>query len=174
MNDYVKLASLAVETFIKTGRIISPPKDCPPSLLSLRAGAFVTLTKNGQLRGCIGTYLPTQKNIAEEIIHSAVAAASQDPRFSPVQIEELPKLKYEVSILSPPEEVKSLKDLDPKRYGIIVKDEIGKTGLLLPNLPGVETVGQQIAIASQKAGINLQAEKITLYKFKTKQYSDDD
>ena len=171
MNDYVKLASLAVETFIKTGRVISPPKDCPSSFLSQRSGVFVTLMENGQLRGCIGTYLPTQKNLAEEIIHSAVAAASEDPRFSPVREEELSKLEYEVSLLSPPEAVKSLEELDPKRYGIIVKDEMGRTGLLLPNLPEVKTVGQQIAIASQKAGINPQAKKITLYKFKTKQYS---
>lgn len=174
MHEYVKLASSAIETFVKTQRVIIPPKSCSSHCFSQRSGVFVTIKRDHQLRGCIGTYLPTQKNLAEEIIHSAIAAATEDPRFSPIQIKELPKLNYEVSILSPPEEVKNLKELDPKRYGIMVKDKIGKVGLLLPSLSEVKTGGQQIAIACQKAGIDSQTNKISVYKFKAQQYSDDD
>ncbi len=180
MNPYSNLAKKSVETFIKEKRIIAPPKDLPKEFFERRAGVFVTIEKNGQLRGCLGTYLPTKINIAEEIIHNAIAAATQDYRFEPVHENELDSLNYTVYILSLPESVKDIKELNPKKYGIIVKtfplifpnEEISfdenitsKTGLLLPDLEGIDTVEQQISIACQKAGINPEKEKFYLYKF---------
>jgi len=173
MNYCLFLARLAVETFVKTGEVINPPADCPSALLSKKSGVFVTLKKNNRLRGCIGSYLPTMDNLAEEIIRSAIQAATADSRFPRLQTRELPSLHYTVSLLSSPQPVKTLEGLNPKEYGIIVRDSSGKTGLLLPNVEEVETVLQQIAIACQKAGINPSAENISLWKFKTQRYSEE-
>lgn len=181
MNQYVSLAKSAVENFVKYKKIISLPADLPEEFLEKKAGTFVTIEKNGELRGCIGTYLPTKENIALEIIHNAVAAATEDYRFGPIKEAELPQLSYTVYILSAPEPVKDISELNPKKFGIIVKtapivspdsaDVVFnghipyKTGLLLPDLDGVETVEQQIAIACQKGGIDLSKAKILVYRF---------
>lgn len=124
-----------------------------------------------ELRGCTGTYLPFQKNIALEIIHNVIEAATRDPRFPPITIGELPHLKYSVDILSPLETVAKTDDLDVKRYGSIVSTSDGRRGLLLPNLPGVETVEKQIEICRQKAGI-LPEEKITIQRFTVERHKE--
>jgi len=121
MNLYVSLAKKAVESYIGEKKIIEPPEDLPDKLLKKRAGTFVTIIKDSELRGCIGTYLPTKINIAQEIIHNAVAAATEDYRFGSIQKTELPYLSYTVYILSEPEFVKDIKELNPKKFGIIVK-----------------------------------------------------
>ena len=121
MHPLILLTKLAIENYIKKGEIISPPNDLPEEFLTKRAGTFVTIEKDGQLRGCIGTYLPTRINIAEEIVRNAIAAANEDYRFGPIKKEELPYLSYTVYILSYPEPVNDLKTLDPKKFGIIVK-----------------------------------------------------
>lgn len=169
MNPYSQLAKLAVERFIEKREIISPPKDLPKEFFERKAGIFVTIEKNKKLRACIGTYLPTKENIAKEIIRNAIAAATEDYRFGPVQKEELPYLSYIVYILSKPEPVEDVKELNPKKYGIIVKTNF-KSGLLLPDLEGVDTVEKQIYIACQKAGINPTREKISIYKFTVEKY----
>jgi AmmeMemoRadiSam system protein A len=133
-----------------------------------KAGAFVSIKKKGELRGCIGTFQPTTENVANEIIQNAISAATHDPRFLPVNSSELDELEYSVDVLSEPEKVASKNDLDPKRYGVIVKSGHRK-GLLLPDLEGVNTVNEQISIASMKAGIYL-GEKIELYRFEVKRY----
>jgi len=121
MNPLVSLAKQAVENYIKEEKIISPPTDLPEEFFKRKAGAFVTIEKNGDLRGCIGTYLPTKINIVEEIIHNAIAAATEDYRFGSIQKEELPHLSYTVYILGYPEPIKDIKELDPKKFGVIVK-----------------------------------------------------
>jgi len=193
MNPLVLLAKSTVESYVKEGKIIEPPKDLPKEFFQRKAGVFVTiytkykiLDTKYQLRGCIGTYLPTRKNIAEEIVQNAIAAATEDYRFGPIQPAELAYLSYEVSILSKPEPVKDIKDLDPKKYGIIVKSQgfvaggdvifntspksYQKTGLLLPDLDEVDTIEKQISIACQKGGIDPRTEKIIIYKFIVEKY----
>jgi AmmeMemoRadiSam system protein A len=184
MHPLVSLAKQSIETFIKERKIISPPKDLPKEFLEKRAGTFVTIEKNGNLRGCIGTYLPTRESIAGEVIQNAIAAATEDYRFGPVEKEELPYLSYTVYILNEPELVKDIKELDPKKYGIIVKTVpispsgdvvfnghfVPKTGLLLPDLEGVDTIEKQILIACQKAGIDPEREKFLIYKFTIEKY----
>ncbi|MFH2136046.1 MAG: AMMECR1 domain-containing protein, partial [Patescibacteria group bacterium] len=80
MNAYVKLAKDAVEAYFKTGKIIPPPKDLPKNFLTSRAGVFVSIYNGEDLRGCIGTYLPTAPNLAEEIIQNAISAVTEDYR----------------------------------------------------------------------------------------------
>ena len=150
-DDYVRLARKTLEQFLKTGRAPSMIEDVPDELRRSRAGVFVSLKKFGELRGCIGTIAPVTGSIAEEIMRNAVSAGTQDPRFDPVTKEELPYLIYDVDVLSPAERADRTK-LDPKRYGVIVTSG-SKRGLLLPNLDGVDTVEQQLAIALRKAGI---------------------
>lgn len=186
MNPLVSLAKSAVEAYIKESRVIKPLNDLPKKFLNEQSGTFVTIEKNNELRGCIGTYLPTRKNIAEEIIYNAIAAATEDYRFGPVQKEELSELSYTVYILSEPKLIKDVKELNPKKYGVIVKTApigypnsadvifnghfVAKTGLLLPDLEGVDTIEKQIFIACQKAGIDPRTEKIIIYKFTTEKY----
>ncbi len=167
-HPLVKLARDAVENYVKYGRIISPPSDMTSEMRE-RAGVFVSLKKKGKLRGCIGTYLPTCRNVAEEIIRNAIAACSEDPRFEPVREDELPLIEYSVDVLTEPELVESIDELDPKVYGVIVEAPDGRKGLLLPDLEGVDTVEEQIDIASRKAGI-LPGEPIRIYRFRVRRY----
>ncbi len=162
-SPHAKLARLTIEEYIRNGRMIDVPDDIPSELIENRAGVFVTLHKYGNLRGCIGTFIPTQKNIAEEIIRNAIAAATEDPRFPPVTEDELPELEISVDVLSEPEEVEDIEELDPKKYGIIVESGF-KRGLLLPDIESVDTVDEQIEITKRKAGI-YPGEPIKIYKF---------
>lgn len=153
-DPWVQLARLSLETYVRTGhRLEQLPAGLPQELTNQAAGAFVSLHMNGNLRGCIGTFAPTQPNVAWEIIQNAVSACSRDPRFSPVRINELNKLEYSVDVLSPPEPVGSPAQLDPRQYGVIVSYG-HRRGLLLPDLDGVDTVDQQLEIARQKGGIH--------------------
>jgi len=172
MSEYTKLAKNTIETYIKTGKKIEVPKDLPVEFYNVRKGVFVTIyIKNTKaLKGCIGTFMPTKENVAREIIDNAISAAVHDCRFNPVSENELGNLVYEVSLLNPPERINSVEDLDAKKYGVIVKSLGGKTGLLLPDIEGVKTPEEQISIACQKAGIDLEMEKIELFKFTVEKY----
>lgn len=152
-DPWVKLARRSLETYVKTAqRLTSLPEDLPAEMTTQQAGAFVSLHKNGQLRGCIGTIAPTCDNLAWEIVQNAVSACSRDPRFSPVRPDELDELEYSVDVLGAPEPVDSPAALDPKTYGVIVSCG-GRRGLLLPDLDGVDSVEAQLSIALQKGGI---------------------
>ena len=150
-DEYVRLARHAIETIVTTGKLPERPADLP-SEMAERAGVFVSLKKDGELRGCIGTFAPTAKNIAEEILQNAASAALRDPRFPPVKKEELDALVYSVDVLTEPELVAGADALDVKKYGVIVEYRARK-GLLLPDLAGVDTVEEQLRIARQKGGI---------------------
>ena len=167
MDPLVELARRAVEEFISKKTVVRPPETLTP-LMSEKAGVFVCLKKGGQLRGCIGTFLPCCGNVAEETVKNAICAATEDPRFSLVTKEELPLITYSVDVLSPPEKISDLKELDPKKYGIIVVKG-GMRGLLLPDLEGVETVEEQVRIAKMKAGID-PAERADIYRFEVRRY----
>jgi AmmeMemoRadiSam system protein A len=168
MHPVVKLAKNAVEEFVTTGKKITPSEDLIPELKD-KAGVFVSLKKQGQLRGCIGTFSPTTQNVACEIITNALCSASKDPRFEPVRTDELSTLEYSVDILAPAELIKDKSELDPVNYGVIVVDG-NKRGLLLPDLEGVDTVDEQLRIAKMKAGISTSKANIDIYKFKVKRY----
>lgn len=156
-DAYVQLARRTIEEHVRTGGLIGVPKGLPEEMYTDRAGVFVSIKEDGLLRGCIGTIQAVQPSIAEEIIQNAVSASSRDPRFSPVRAEELEKLTISVDVLGGMEKIGSPKELDVKRYGVVVTKGY-RRGLLLPNLEGVDTVEDQIAIAKQKAGIGYDEE----------------
>ncbi len=162
----VRYARQVVESYLKKKKI-NEPVDAG-EYLQKRAGVFVSIKKHGQLRGCIGTTQPTQANIIAEVKQNAISAATRDPRFEPVSAKELEDLVYNVDVLKPAEPISGMEELDPERYGVIVRNGY-RTGLLLPNLEGIETAAEQVAIASKKAGIGPN-EPIELERFEVVRY----
>ncbi len=167
-EEIISLAKKTIEEYVINKKIIDIPEDLSSDLVNRRAGVFVTLKKNGKLRGCIGTIEAIEENIAREIIRNGISAANYDPRFPGVKADELDKLEYSVDILGKKEKIDSKKELDPNKYGVIVEQQ-NKRGLLLPNLEGVNTVDEQINIARQKAAIAEGAD-YNLYRFKVERY----
>jgi len=162
-DEYVRLARASVEHFTRGGKRLECSDGLSSELLNNRAGVFVSIKKDGNLRGCIGTTAPTEKSIAEEIIANGISAASRDPRFDPIKEDEFDSLTYSVDVLSPSEPINGKEELNVNRYGVIVS--CGKrSGLLLPALDGVDTVDAQISIALKKAGIK-QDEPYTMERF---------
>lgn len=127
----VALARLAVEAQVKG----APPPALPQTggLLTQERGCFVTLTNNGHLRGCIGTFHP-DRPLGQMIIEMGQAAA-QDPRFvyNPIVPRELPQLTVEVSVLSPLEETKDPLSLEVGKHGIYIVRG-GRAGCFLPEV----------------------------------------
>ena len=162
-DPYVSLARQSLETYIRTGRKISVPEGLPEEMLDTQAGAFVSIHKFGKLRGCIGTIEGVRDSVAEEIINNAISASTEDPRFSPITEDELKWLEINVDVLGEAEYIYSMDQLDVKRYGVIVSKGY-RRGLLLPDLDGVDTPEQQVAIAKQKAGIRPD-EEVKLQRF---------
>ena len=161
-------ARRVIETFVTTGEVIATPKN-PPEALTTTAACFVSIkTREGDLRGCIGTIEPAKDTLAEELITNAISAAMRDPRFAPVRADELPQLKYSVDVLAPPEPT-TIAGLDPNVYGVIVEDDTGRRGLLLPHLEGIATAERQLEIASRKAGIKPGA-NVKLLRFRADRY----
>lgn len=154
-DEYVKLARRSLETYVKIGRMLPVPEGLSSELYDRRAGVFVSIKKDGLLRGCIGTIAPAMDCMADEIIRNAISAGTKDPRYEPVEKEELEELIYSVDILGEPEPVESEKELDVTQYGVIVTCG-NKRGLLLPNLEGVNSVELQISMARKKGGIREQ------------------
>lgn len=162
-DAYVKLAIASLESYITRQKVLDIPENLPEEMMKEKAGVFVSIHKHGKLRGCIGTIEPTRKCIAKEIIENAISASTRDPRFDPITAEELKWLEINVDVLGKPEKIASRKELDVKRYGVIVSSGY-RRGLLLPDLEGVDSVDQQVAIAMQKGGIR-EGEKYTLERF---------
>ncbi len=168
MHPYAKLAKSAVEEYVRNGLILKVPADISQDM-KRRAGVFICLKSGGQLRGCIGTFQPCRNNLYEEIVRNAISASTEDPRFSPVTPRELDDLAYTVDILSEPEKISDLSELNPGKYGIIVSKG-SRRGLLLPDLEGVDTVEQQIEITKMKAGIDPLESDIVIHKFLVERY----
>jgi AmmeMemoRadiSam system protein A len=171
MHPYCQLALDSITYFLEKGETMKEPKDLPEELQKNRAGVFVSLhlKTTHALRGCIGTFLPTQENLANEIIVNSVSAATGDPRFMPVTKDELNDLEINVDVLSEPKDCEII-DLDPKKFGVIVKTEDGRKGLLLPDLEGIDKVENQLEIACGKAGIDYANEKFEVMKFTVERY----
>ncbi len=152
-SDYVSLAREALEVYVRERRRITIPEWVPFKLSDYQAGTFVSIKEGGQLRGCIGTIAPTQRNVAEEIIFNAIQSGTRDPRFEAVIAADLDYLVYSVDVLMSPERIHVMGELDIKKYGVIVSKGY-RRGLLLPDLEGVNSPEEQVEIALCKAGIS--------------------
>ncbi|MHB8895338.1 MAG: AmmeMemoRadiSam system protein A [Candidatus Geothermincolia bacterium] len=161
-TEHARLARSVVEAYVK-GEELPDTSAAPPGLEG-RAGVFVCLKKEGELRGCIGTIRPVTASVAEEIKENAISSATRDFRFPPVTAEELDALAYSVDVLGEAEDIEDMSQLDPKTYGVIVRSG-QKTGLLLPDLEGVDTAEEQVRISMMKAGIR-PGEPVCLQRFK--------
>lgn len=167
-NPYIRLARESLTHYLLYGEYLNIATYVTEEMKKDKRGVFVSIKKAGELRGCIGTIYPTTKNIASEIIKNAVEAGERDPRFNPIMEDELEDLDFSVDVLTEPE-IAIKEELNPKKYGIIVKSS-EKSGLLLPTIDGVETVDKQLEIALSKAGIG-QEEVYTIEKFEVIRYS---
>jgi len=164
---YVEWAWKTLNEYFYWGKLPDIAKNLPEALNG-KAGCFVTLhKKDGSLRGCIGTIIPTKETLAEEIRDNAIASATRDPRFPAVKKEELKELIISVDVLGEPAEA-TIEELNPKEYGVIVEKGWRK-GVLLPDLKGVDTVNKQLSIALRKAGIS-PGEDYKIYRFKVNRY----
>ena len=165
MDKYVALAKNTIDLYIKKGDKYTPnDSELTDEMKSARAGAFVSIHKYGELRGCIGTIGPMCDTLAEEIVQNAISASTRDPRFPAITEEELRDLEINVDVLSESEPIESEAKLDVIRYGVIVEKGY-RRGLLLPNLEGVNTIEEQVSIAKMKAGIDPADKNVRLYRF---------
>ena len=153
-NWYVRLAKASLEKFVKSRQKLTGKEleEFPDFFKKEKAGVFVCIKKKGNLRGCIGTILPTYDDTLEETCALAISAGTSDPRFSPVTEKELDGLEYTVDVMGEPHST-TVDGLDVKKYGVIVSKG-SRRGLLLPNLEGVDTVAEQLDIACRKGGID--------------------
>jgi len=127
-----------------------PPE--PPAIALPPAAVFVTLRIGGALRGCMGALEPHWPDLVRETMDRALVAAFEDPRFPPLGADELPRCEIEVTVLGALEPAR-VDDLDPSRFGVEVRDATGRRAVLLPGIPGIRTVEEQITAACRKAGI---------------------
>jgi len=168
-DPLVRLARDAIEAYVRDQIVLEPVESLGSE--PERAGVFVSLHRgDGSLRGCIGTIRPTRDSIGEEIVGNAISAATRDPRFLPLEADELDDLDISVDVLGPPEAVGGLGDLDPKEYGLIVQTADGRQALLLPDLEGVETPEQQLSITCRKGGIDPSHDRYRLSRFRVERH----
>lgn len=160
-QNLVDLARRTIETFIRENRKVEIPEG---AIGGVKAGVFVSIKKHSRLRGCIGTISPVTENVFHEVAENAISAATRDPRFPPVTPDELDELEISVDVLSSPEPVRDASFLDPSSYGVIVRSG-GKTGILLPDLEGIESAADQVSVARKKAGIGAD-EPVELFRFR--------
>ena len=158
-------SSLAAHFEGHTPPIVQNPSPSKPVFVTLR-------NQDSSLRGCIGHLTAQMDSLESEVSVCALAAAFRDPRFPELMAYELKDLKIEISVLEPSEEVKSLADLDPKVYGVIVTCG-QRRGVLLPDIKGVDSVERQLAITRQKAGI-APYEEVLISRFRVTKVTADD
>ena len=166
-HPLVELAREAIKKYLEDREILKIP-DSLTAEMKEQQGVFVSLKMHGMLRGCIGTFEPSTSCVAEEVIHNAISSATRDPRFMPVTLSDMRDIVISVDVLTSPEPVKLVSDLDPGRYGVIVKSG-HRRGLLLPDIEGIDTSEEQIEIARRKAGIGA-SEPVDLLRFEVKRY----
>lgn len=164
------IARNAVESKLKNGGASTRWKRS--GFLDQSAGVFVTIRNRfGELRGCRGTIEPQHDNLVDETESVALSSAFRDSRFEPVSADELEQLRYEVSVLRPPEPVASRAELDPHQFGVIVTTPDGRRGLMLPDVEGLDSVDQQVEATCRKAQIN-PLEPVALQRFKVEKFTE--
>lgn len=152
-----QLARQAVEAAVAKGqdpeKILTTLASRVPEELQKPAGAFVTLKELGELRGCIGYIFPKEP-LYRAVVINAINAAQHDPRFYPVQPEELPKMELEVSVLTPPQPIASYHDFEVGKHGIILKKD-GRGAVFLPEVAVEQNWNREQTLShlAKKAGL---------------------
>lgn len=173
----VELAKTAIEYYLKTGKIITL-KEFPYEILKKKGATFVTLTKKrtGELRGCIGSIIPVRP-LYEDVIHNAIAAATKDPRFFPVTLEELPEIDVKVSVLSYPERIEYtdyidlLNKIEPFKDGLIIKFGNAQATFLpdvWEELPDKEQFLSHLCLKAGLPSDFWKTGKLEVYRYRTK------
>lgn len=173
LTIYTEIALVAIyDNFKGFGGAKTTVGPIGQELLASRRGCFVSLHKrDGSLRGCIGTIEPLERNLVVEISRNAVSAAFHDSRFHPVTPEEMEGIEVSVDVLTVPERIFDLNDLDPQIFGLIVTDESTHRGVLLPSIETVDTIDKQIEIVKRKAGLmRVDNEMLSFYRFTSNRY----
>ena len=171
MHPYIALAYQAVKTYLETGQVISTPDPLPENMAQPGA-VFVSLySADNKLRGCRGTITPTEPNLAEAIIRTAISSAIDDPRFPPMTFDEVPGLIIKIDKLSPPEPVTDINSLDEKVYGVLIQSK-KRRAVLLPDIAAVESVSHQLELVRRKANL-APDEPAELYRFTVSRYEAD-
>ncbi len=166
-HPYISLAQESIQHYLSYQEKLPCPNPLSQDMVS-RSGAFVSIKKSQRLRGCIGTLEPCEANLALEIIENALKAALHDPRFSPVTTEELQDLTYSIDVVQPLEKISGLSELDPKIYGLVVRNK-SRQGVLLPDLEGVDSAEEQIQICREKGKIHPD-DPVEMYRFKVDRF----
>ncbi len=171
----LKVARESVENYVNKGRI--PEFEAPSERLQEPKGAFVTIKKGEELRGCIGQIVQSEKPLWQVAQDMAIAAATKDGRFSPVTSEELPELTYEISVLSLPFSVRDWKDIQLGEHGVIVRKG-GNSGVFLPQVAEEISGGKEEFLAQlcwNKAGLPPESYKndpeLEMYAFTVDDFS---
>ena len=167
--------TLALETLIdhfSGGKGISLTIDDMPEEFSKPAACFVTLNdSNRKMRGCMGTVSANKEDLYSEIINNTNYAAFKDNRFPPLEKKELDHVSFAVEIVGPMIKVSSLEELNPDKYGIMVKDEHGNMGVMLTIPERSITPEQQLALACKKGAITeKKINNLNIYRFKIRAY----
>ena len=173
-KELLSLARRSVISYVKTGK--EPEGQTADPRLAANGATFVTITRNHQLRGCIGNIQPVMP-LYRSVIRNAVAASAEDPRFSPMKPEELSDMEVEVTVLSPLEPLNNVKDIVIGTHGLyLVKD--GRSGVFLPQVP-VEQGWDRTALMenlSLKAGLPPDAwrtREVAIQAFEAEEFGDE-
>ena len=152
-NILLDIAKKTVENYVKQNKI--PDFKIINENLKQTQGAFVTLHKKGQLRGCIGQIIPSDQPLWQVIRDMAVSACSQDYRFSPITKNELDQIDYEISVLSKPARINNWQDIKLGEHGVIITKN-NQSGVFLPQV--AKETGWNLEeflsqLCAQKAGL---------------------
>ena len=147
----------ALQQLVLTGELQPDGPPVPHQVASLRPGLFVTLKIGDQLRGCIG-HMVGQLNLAQALPQLTRAAAFEDPRFPPVRPDELPAIRLELSVLTPPQTVNAWQEIQIGRHGIILAWQ-GHQAVFLPQVPGEQgwDLPATLTALARKAGLSERA-----------------
>lgn len=172
MHPFIALAHQAITTYLESGEVILPPNPLPEDMAVPQA-VFVSLhLADGSLRGCRGTIAPTEPNLALAIIRTAIASATDDPRFLPLTRNELKGLDIKIDILGPMEPVSDISQLNEKIYGVFIKSG-WQRALLLPDIPAIDSVTRQLEVVRRKAGLSPD-QLAELYRFTVTRYQQEE
>lgn len=171
MNSFAaSLSKHTAEQYVRYQRILVMPDFLPAPLFEQKA-CYITVFENPgkHIRAVFGRPSPSQPTLAEEIVVNTIEAVHQRERAH-IRQADLPSLGYSVTVLGPLERVLGKSRLDPKRFGLYVMSDRGKSAIILPQRTGIETGEEQISTAIREATINTPQEAITMYRFGVTHY----